>query len=94
MKNAVAVFEQLPKQYVVTSIALDKLQFVTRRAPGQIVDLARAQVVEDHDLIPAPAEGFGQVRPNESRSTCDQRFQDIAAAKKRARGVCCGRTGA
>jgi hypothetical protein len=34
VKNAVAVFEQLLQQDVVTRIALDELQFVSWRAPG------------------------------------------------------------
>ena len=52
MKNTVAVVEQLVKQDAVTGVALDKLQVVTRGAPGEIVEGARAQVVKDDDLAP------------------------------------------
>jgi hypothetical protein len=81
MKNTVTVVEQLLEQDAVTGVALDKLQFVGRRAPGEIVERARAQVVQDDDLVSAPAQGFRQVRPNKSRSTCYKCFQRIASAR-------------
>jgi hypothetical protein len=55
MKNAVAAFEQLVKQNGVTGVTLGKLQVATRRAPSEIVEGARAQVVNNDDLVPAPA---------------------------------------
>lgn len=78
MKDTVAVVEQLLEQSAIPGIALDKFQVATRRAPGEMVERARAQVVQDDDLVAAPAQSFGQVRPNKSRSTCNQGLQRIA----------------
>src|SRR2546421_5626014 len=80
MENAVAILDQLPQQNVVAYVALDELQLIARCAPVQIVESAETQVVEDDDFVPAPAKRFADVRANESRPTCNQSFQSIAAA--------------
>jgi hypothetical protein len=55
VKNAVAIVEQLLEQNVVTGVALNELQIVARCAPREIVEPARTQVVQDDDVVPAPA---------------------------------------
>ena len=55
VKHAVTTFDQLPKQNIVTGVALNKFQFVSRRAPAEIVERAGAQVVQNDDLVPTPA---------------------------------------